>query len=86
MVERNVRSSTRQGEIVLDLFSGSGTTIITCRKSGRKGRGMEFAPGYAQASLKRYWEYCGEEPQLVGKDGKLTLFSEVEKQRNKHSQ
>lgn len=86
LVERNVRSSTRQGEIVLDLFSGSGTTIITCRKSGRKGRGMEFAPGYAQASLKRYWEYCGEEPQLVGKDGKLTLFSEVEKQRNKHSQ
>lgn len=83
LVERNVRSSTRPGEIVLDLFSGSGTTIVTCRKSGRKGRGMEFSPGYAQASLKRYQEYCGEEPQLIGADGKLTPFSEVEKQRAK---
>lgn len=83
LVERNLRSSSRPGEIVVDLFSGSGTTIITCRKTGRKGRGMEFAPGYAQASLKRYWEYCHEEPKLVGPNGKLIPFSEVEKQRAK---
>lgn len=83
LVERNVRSSSRPGEIVLDLFSGSGTTIVTCRKSGRKGRGMEFSPGYAQASLKRYFDYCGEEPMLLDDKGKMMPFSEVEKQRTK---
>ena len=83
LVERNIRSSSRPGEITLDLFSGSGTTIITCRKTGRKGRGMEQSPGYAQASLKRYWDYCGEEPLLMDPKGKLIPFSEVEKQRKK---
>ena len=83
LVERNLRSSSRPGEVVVDLFSGSGTTIITCRKTGRKGRAMEFSPGYAQASLKRYQEYCHEEPLLVGPNGKLIPFSEVEKQRAK---
>lgn len=83
LFEKNIYASTRPNEIVLDLFSGSGTTIITCRKTGRKGRGMEFSPGYAQASLKRYWEYCGEEPLLYGADGTMIPFSEVEKQRKK---
>jgi DNA modification methylase len=83
LFERNIYASSRPGEIVLDLFSGSATTIITCRKTGRRGRGMEFDPKYAQASLKRYQEYCGEEPQLIGADGMLTPYSEVEKQRAK---
>lgn len=82
LVERNLNASTRPGDTVLDLFSGSGTTIITCRKIGRKGRGMEFSPGYAQASLKRYLDYCHEEPLLVEGD-KRTPFSIVEQQRKK---
>ncbi|WP_188055611.1 DNA modification methylase [Oryzomonas rubra] len=81
LVERNVYASSLPGEIVLDLFNGSGTTIITCRKTGRRGRGMELDPRYAEATLKRYMEYCGEEPMLMGADGKMTPFSEVEKQR-----
>ena len=83
LFERNVYASSKPGDIVLDLFNGSGTTTITCRKTGRKGRGMEFGPGYCQASIKRYWDYCGEEPMLMAADGKLTPYSEVEKQRKK---
>lgn len=82
LVERNVYASSRPGEVVLDLFNGSGTTIITCRKTGRKGRGMELDPKYAQATLQRYWEYCGEEPMLVTDTG-LVPFSEVQKEREK---
>lgn len=81
LFEKNVYASTRPNETVLDLFSGSGTTLVTCRKTGRRGRGMELSPGYAEASLKRYWDYCGEEPQLLGADGTMVPFSEVEKQR-----
>jgi DNA modification methylase len=83
LIARNIYASSRTGEIVLDLFSGSATTIIACRKTGRKGRGVEFSPGYAQASLKRYFDYCGEEPMLMGADGMLTPYNEVEKQRAK---
>lgn len=83
LFERNVYASSRQGEIVLDLFGGSGTILITCRKTNRRARAMELSPGYLQASLQRYWDYCAEEPQLIGKDGKLTPFSVVKKERGK---
>ena len=84
LIERCIRSSTRPGEIVIDQFSGSGSTIITCRKTGRKGRGLEYTPGYTQASLLRYRTYCNEEPLLLLPDGKTLTYTEVEKQR-KHS-
>lgn len=83
LFERNIMASSRPGEIVLDLFNGSGTTTITCRKTGRKGRGMEFDPKYLQASLMRYRDYCNEEPMLMDDKGKLTPYSQVEKQRKK---
>jgi DNA modification methylase len=83
LFEKNVYASSRPGETVLDLFSGSGTTIITCRKTSRKGRGMEYDPKYAQASLQRYFEYCGEQPMLLEVDGKLVPFTQVEKKRKK---
>lgn len=81
LFERNIYTSSRPGEVVLDLFSGSGTLVVACRKTGRRGRGMEYSPQYLQASLKRYWDYCQEEPMLMDADGKLTPYSEVEKQR-----
>lgn len=85
LFQHNICASSRPGEIVLDLFNGGGTTSITCRKTGRRGRGMELSPNYLQASLKRMWDYDGTEPQLLNSDGKLTPFSEVEKQRKNKS-
>jgi DNA modification methylase len=85
LFERNVYSNSRPGEICLDLFSGSGTLIITCRKTGRRARGMEYDPKYLQASLIRYREYSGEEPMLMAADGKLTPYTEVEKKRKNKS-
>lgn len=83
LFERNVWASSKQGEIVLDLFNGSGTTTLTCRKTGRKGRGVELDPRYLQAAIKRYWDYCGEEPHLMDDKGKLKPYSQVEKERRK---
>lgn len=83
LYERNIYASSRAGETCLDLFSGSGTLLIACRKTGRKGRAIEFDPKYAQASLRRMLQYDGTEPQLVGKDGKLTPFSKIEAERTK---
>jgi DNA modification methylase len=83
LFERLIQASSRQGEAVLDLFSGSGTTIICCRKTKRRARAVEMGPNYAEASLVRYKDYCGEEPFLLNADGSLTPFSEVKKLRNK---
>jgi DNA modification methylase len=83
LFERSIYASSKPGQVVLDLFSGSGTNVIACRKMGRKGRGIELSPHYLQASLLRYFEYCQEEPKLLNPDGTMTPFSEVEKARKK---
>lgn len=83
LFERSIYANSRPGDVVIDLFNGSGTNTIACRKTGRKGRGMEMSPNYLQASLVRYQEFCGEEPQLMLPDGKLVPFSKVKKEREK---
>lgn len=83
LFERNIYASSRPGEVVIDLFSGSGTLCIACRKTGRRGRAIELSPHYLQASLTRMREYDGTEPMLMEDGGKMVPFSEVEKKRNK---
>jgi SAM-dependent methyltransferase len=48
-----MRRYTRQGDAVLDLFLGSGTTLIECRRLGRHGVGVELNPEMAQAARQR---------------------------------
>lgn len=49
-----IQNSSKKGDIVLDLFSGSGTTIIACEQTERCARGMEFDEKYADVIVKRY--------------------------------
>lgn len=51
-----LRRFTRQGEVVLDLFSGMGTTLIECRHLGRHGIGVELNPEVAEQSRRRIEE------------------------------
>ena len=53
-------NSSKSGDIVLDQFMGSGTTIIACEHLGRRGFGLELEPKYAQAILQRYQEFSGK--------------------------
>lgn len=62
-------NSSRQGEIVLDLFGGSGSTLIACEKAERKCYMMELDPIYATVILQRYFEFTGKDPIRVS-DGK----------------
>lgn len=55
LVGRAIENSTDMGEIVLDLFGGSGTTIISCENLGRACRMMEVDPGQCDAIADR-WE------------------------------
>ena len=60
LVARHIKNSSRQGEIVVDGFGGSGTTLIACEKTDRKARIMEFDPIYADVIIRRYEEWSGK--------------------------
>lgn len=54
-MERPIRNSTKHGDIVVDGFLGSGTTLIACERTGRRCYGIEIEPRYCDVILKR-WE------------------------------
>ena len=59
LVERAIRNSSRPGDIVLDPFGGSGTTLIAAEKSGRQARLIELDPKYCDVIVRRWQEYAG---------------------------
>ncbi len=60
-----IGNSTLQGDIVLDLFAGSGTTIIACEELSRKARCMEKDGRYAAVIIRRWEDLTGQKAELV---------------------
>ena len=58
LVERAIRNSSRPGDLVLDPFGGSGTTLIAAEKSGRQARLIELDPKYVDVIVRRWQEYA----------------------------
>jgi DNA modification methylase len=62
--------------VVLEPFSGSGTTIIACEQTGRRCRAVEITPEYCDVAVRRYEEFTGQKAVLVATeeagDGKQT--------------
>lgn len=65
--ERAIRNSSERGGIVLDLFGGSGSTLIACEKIGRKCLMMELDPLYADVIVTRWENATGKKAVLDGK-------------------
>lgn len=61
LVERAIRNSSKSRDTVLDLFGGSGTTMIACEKTGRQARLMELDPKFADVVIKRWQDYTGQQ-------------------------
>lgn len=64
-----IKNSTRTGDKVLDLFGGSGTTIMACEQNGRTAYVMEYDPKYADAIIDRWQTYTGEKAVLLESEG-----------------
>ncbi len=58
VVENGINHSSRKGDSVLDLFLGSGSTLIACEKTNRKCYGMELEEHYCDVIVNRYIDWC----------------------------
>jgi len=61
LVERAIRNSSRPGNVVLDPFGGSGTTLIAAEKSGRMARLIELDPKYVDVIVRRWQDWTGKQ-------------------------
>lgn len=59
LIEYQVLNNTKGSDIVLDLFGGSGSTLIACQKTGREARLMELDPKYCDVIVRRWQDYTG---------------------------
>lgn len=62
--ERAITNSSKKGQLVLDLFGGSGSTLIACEKTGRQARLMELDPRYCDVIVKRWQQFTGKTATL----------------------
>ena len=59
--ERAIRNSSKSGDSIIDLFGGSGPTLIACEKTARNCRMMELDPKYCDVIIKRWQDFTGKE-------------------------
>ena len=69
MVADAIRDVTRHGDLVLDIFLGSGTTLIAAERTGRRFRGVEIDPAYVDVAIERWSSLTGKEPRLEEREG-----------------
>jgi DNA modification methylase len=78
LVADAIKDCSKRGEIVLDPFAGSGTTLIAAEKTGRCARVIEFDPTYCDRIIQRF-------ERLTGKTARLSMngrsFEEIADER-----
>ena len=65
LFDYQIKNSTKTGDNVLDLFGGSGTTIMACEQDGRNAYVMEYDPKYVDVIIKRWEDFTGEKAKLI---------------------
>lgn len=65
LFDYQIKNSTKSGDTVLDLFGGSGTTIMACEQDGRNAYVMEYDPKYVDVIIKRWEDFTGEKAKLI---------------------
>jgi DNA modification methylase len=65
LCERAIRHASKYKNVVLDLFGGSGSTLIACEKNNRNCRMMELDPKYCDVIIKRWEDFTGKKAELI---------------------
>jgi DNA modification methylase len=79
LVERVMRNSSKNRDIVLDPFGGSGTTMIAAERTGRRARLVELDPKYVDVAVQR-WQSLSRVEATLHESGET--FSAVAASRN----
>ena len=69
LVERAIENSSKRGDVVLDLFLGSGSTLIAAERTGRACYGLEIDPHYCKIVIVRWEAFTGQTATKEGSDG-----------------
>lgn len=65
LFDYQIKNSSKSGDIVLDLFGGSGTTLMACEQDGRNAYLMEFDPRYVDVIIDRWEKFTGKTAKLI---------------------
>jgi DNA modification methylase len=66
IIERAIKNSSKAGDVVLDLFGGSGSTLVGCEQTGRISFTLEIEPQYADVICTRWQNLTGKQATLEG--------------------
>lgn len=78
LVADAIRDVSNRGEVVLDVFGGSGTTLIAAERTGRCGRLVEIDPGYCDVTIRRWEKLTGKRATL---SGTTSSFEDIQAER-----
>jgi DNA modification methylase len=78
LVEDALKDVSRRGDIVIDPFGGSGTTLLAAQRCGRSARLIEIDPAYCDVAIARYQTYQGSPAVL---EGSGQSFEQISAQR-----
>ena len=73
LFEYQMLNNTKGGDIILDSFGGSETTLISAEKNGRIARIMELDPKYCDVIVKRWEDFTGKKAELITSDAIHTI-------------
>lgn len=77
LVERAISNSSKPGDLVLDVFGGSGSTLIACEKTSRHCRLVDLDPKYVDVMVKRWQDYTGKQAIHVESGKAFSEMSDV---------
>lgn len=83
LVADAMRDCTRRGDIVLDVFLGSGTTVLAAEKVGRRGYGLEIDPYYADVAIRRWQSFTKRDAVLAGTGETFTELTALRTKPNR---
>jgi len=84
LVADAIRDCSRRGDIVLDPFAGSGTTLMASQLTGRTARLIEYDPFYCDTIIRRYEAFTGAAGVLADGGGSFEDVA-VARQQSRHS-
>jgi DNA modification methylase len=65
LMERAIANSSKAGDLVLDAFLGSGSTLVACERTGRICAGLELDPVYVDVALARWERFSGQSAERI---------------------